>query len=134
MEEAHELIRVLMSAKKVRSTTLAEELGISRQGLYKFLNGETNLSHDKFLTILNYFGLDVVSLAKQALLNMKPTPDVSEISSDLGLLLSYVDEFQRNYQINYLVTVCKNELAKRPDPKVEISINRVSEHYLRDGR
>lgn len=132
--EVHELIKVLMTAKQVRSTTLAEELGISRQGLYKFLNGDSNISHDKFLSILNYFGLDIVNLAKQTLMNMKPTPDVSEISSDLGFLLSYVDEFQRNYQINYLVTICKNELAKRPDPKVEISINRVSEHYLRDGR
>ena len=130
----NDIVNMLIAARKVKTSTLASELGITRQTLYRFLRSESSISHDKLLKILDYFDFDVTEMAKRRLIGLKSLPSRSEVSSDINILLDYIDEFQRSYQIDYLVKLCKKELEKRPDPKIEQSIERVSEYYLGDGR
>jgi transcriptional regulator with XRE-family HTH domain len=130
----NEIIKLLMTSRNVTATKLASDIDMTRQTIYRFLNGDCSIAHDKLLLILNYFDLDIETLASRKLMNQSVVQEHGKIGADIETLLSYIDELQRTYHINYLVTLCQNDLAKRPDPKIKKAISNVKKYYLGAGR
>ena len=129
-----EVVKVFMSANGISTTDMAKEIGVSRPTLHNFLTKDSNLGHHSLMRLLEYFDIDVVGIAKQNLLSIKENSPQKKDNNDLETLFFFVDDLQRNYQINYLITLCENILAKTPNRRIKRAINSVKKHYLTEGR
>lgn len=132
--EINEVLKALTAAKGITVLELSEKTGVNRQALYKFFAGGYSIGHEKLINVLNYFDLDVAALAKESIFYPAHKEENTSVAKGLVTLFSSMDELQRSYQLNYLITICEKNLAKNPDPKVEEAIRNIKKYYHVDGR
>ena len=113
------------------NSNFSKTTGISNSTLNDFLNGKTNLGHNKFLIILNHLNLNLEKAINTKLSDNRNS--YNSVGKDFTFVLSKLDKITQRMIIKTLEKEIKLEFANGIDSKLEQSLNNINKYYF-DGR
>ena len=113
------------------NSNFSKTTGISNSTLNDFLNGKTNLGHNKFHIILNHLNLNLEKAINTKLSDNRNS--YNSVGKDFTFVLSKLDKITQRMIIKTLEKEIKLEFANGIDSKLEQSLNNINKYYF-DGR